>query len=545
MVEAPARQVDGVGVTGLVPETRQRGMARTSRYVLLAVVLLLSLLLRLRFASVPLERDEGDYAYIAWLINDGGVPYRDAFDQKPPGVYFIYLGFMKLFGFTTEGLHFGLYGWTLGTILFVYLVASRVLSPVAGILAAAMFSVGSISPAFLGTAANTESLMVLPLAAAAFLASAVLAQRDAPLSRCLLCGLMVGAATTLKQVAVTDGAFFALVIVVATIQARRTPQALLARVAAVALGAAVAWIPLLAYFAAKGAVSNLLGDALLHNLRYSSIVPLSDYPENFFHTFRLSLIPYIWPYMAMALLGLVVMALRRGRGETEGFVWWFVPGWLLASFIGASVGGFFRQHYLLQTLAPLALLAGYFLDVATRRVPSALVRGALCAAAVVLPLVLNVRTFFVYSPDQLSNVIYPGNPFVESKRVADLVRRQTAPADKVLIVGSEPKILFYAQRHSASRYILTYPLMMDLEGAAERQVEMVAEAEAARPPLVVVVNVFASHLAGPSTSGYLFERVTALLEREYVRIYPIDDSGVEGGPPLQVFQRRVEGAGAS
>ncbi len=526
------------------PEIGGRTWRLTSQQVLLAVVLLLSLLLRLRFVSVPLERDEGDYAYIAWLINEGGVPYRDAFDQKPPGVYFIYLGFMKLFGFTTEGLHVGLYIWTLGTILFVYLVGRRVLSPVAGILAAAMFSVGSISPAFLGTAVNTESLMVLPLAAAAFLAAAVLTQHDAPLSRCLLCGLMIGVATTLKQVAVTDGAFFAVVIVVATIRARRPPRILVARLAMLALGAVVAWIPLLAYFAAKGAVSNLFGDVLLHNLRYSSVVPLSDYPANLFRSMKLSLIPYVWPYLVMAFLGLLVTAMRRGE-KTEGFVWWFVPGWLLTSFVGASVGGFYRQHYLLQTLAPLALLAGYFLDVATRRLSSPLVRRALCTAAVALPLAFNVRTFFVYGPDQLSAVLYPGNPFVESKRVADLVRQQTSPTDKVLIVGSEPQILFYAQRHSASRYILTYPLMMDVDGAAERQVEMFAEAEVAQPPLVVVVNVFASHLAGPWTSSYLFDHVGALLEHDYVRIYPTEGSAAAASPPLQVFQRRVPGTSAS
>ena len=39
---------------------------------------------RAAYLDVPLERDEGEYAYIAQRALLGEVPYRDAFDQKPP-----------------------------------------------------------------------------------------------------------------------------------------------------------------------------------------------------------------------------------------------------------------------------------------------------------------------------------------------------------------------------------------------------------------------------------------------------------------------------
>jgi 4-amino-4-deoxy-L-arabinose transferase-like glycosyltransferase len=511
----------------------------TRRQILLGVVLLLSLLLRLHFVSVPLERDEGEYAYVAWLMHDGGVPYRDAFNQKPPGVFFSYLLFMQLFGFTTEGIHLGMYAWTLGTIVFVYLTGSRVFSPAAGIIAAAVFSVASISPAFLGTAANTEILMALPLAAAAYCAAGFLVQSGTPLARCLLCGLLVGLATSMKQVGVTDGALFALVIVAATLHAGEAPKTLLWRAATFAAGVVLPWVPLLAFFAANGALGDLVGDALLHNLRYSRVVPLAEYANNFALTMKLSLLPYVWPYLLMAGLGFVAVAMRR---QTECAAWWFVPGWLLASGVGTSIGGIFRQHYFLQMLAPVSLLAGYFLELSTRRITSRSIRFAVCGAAVALPLVLHVRPFFVYGPDQLSDALYPGNPFAESTRVAELVSRKTAPTDRVLIVGSEPQILFYARRRSASRYILTYPLMMDVEGAAARQVEMFAEAEAAQPPLIVVVNVWTSHLAGPWTSDYLFQHLGTLLDQHYARIYPADSGATADVPPLQVYERRPQPA---
>ena len=70
-----------------------------------AVAALAFALLRIPYVSVPLERDEGEYAYIAQRSTHGEVPYRDAFDQKPPGVFLAYRGAFALFGQSIEGIH--------------------------------------------------------------------------------------------------------------------------------------------------------------------------------------------------------------------------------------------------------------------------------------------------------------------------------------------------------------------------------------------------------------------------------------------------------
>jgi hypothetical protein len=53
--------------------------------VVVATLLLLSLLLGFRFG-----RDQGIYAAVAETIVHGGAPYRDAWDFKPPAVFFVY-----------------------------------------------------------------------------------------------------------------------------------------------------------------------------------------------------------------------------------------------------------------------------------------------------------------------------------------------------------------------------------------------------------------------------------------------------------------------
>src|SRR5438045_1698684 len=66
-----------------------------------------ALLLRAPIADVPLERDEGEYAYLAqrWLL--GEVPYKHSFDQKPPAIFALYVVFLTLFGSSPAAIHWG------------------------------------------------------------------------------------------------------------------------------------------------------------------------------------------------------------------------------------------------------------------------------------------------------------------------------------------------------------------------------------------------------------------------------------------------------
>lgn len=56
-----------------------------------AAVILLGTLLSLRLAPSVIRqgRDSGIFAYTGQVILEGGLPYRDAWDNKPPGVYYI------------------------------------------------------------------------------------------------------------------------------------------------------------------------------------------------------------------------------------------------------------------------------------------------------------------------------------------------------------------------------------------------------------------------------------------------------------------------
>ena len=89
---------------------------------LIACILVTILIFFIRFGliGVPLERDEGEYAYFGKLILEGVAPYKTAYNMKLPGTYVMYSLFMGVFGTNISGIHFGLTIMNAATMLFLF-----------------------------------------------------------------------------------------------------------------------------------------------------------------------------------------------------------------------------------------------------------------------------------------------------------------------------------------------------------------------------------------------------------------------------------------
>jgi hypothetical protein len=96
--------------------------------------------------------------------------------------------------------------------------------------------------------------------------------------------------------------------------------------------------------------------------------------------------------------------------------------------------------------------------------------------------------FFSLSPDQVCARTYPGNPFVECAQVGRYLREHASPNARIAVLGSEPEILFYARRHSATGYIYMFDFFMPQPYAAAMQREMITQIQEARPEYLVFVK---------------------------------------------------------
>jgi len=58
-------------------------------WVAIVVIVICAAAVRWRIAPMPLERDEGEYAYVAQQMLNGVPPYESAYSMKLPGIYVI------------------------------------------------------------------------------------------------------------------------------------------------------------------------------------------------------------------------------------------------------------------------------------------------------------------------------------------------------------------------------------------------------------------------------------------------------------------------
>src|SRR5207302_8286886 len=135
-----------------------------------------------------------------------------------------------------------------------------------------------------------------------------------------------------------------------------------------------------------------------------------------------------------------------------------------------------------------------------------------------LPILWEKKIFFGVSPVEACRLIYPDNPFAEAVKIAAYLREHTNPDDPIAVLGSEPEIYFYAQRHSATGYIYTYGLMEPQKYARRMQEEMIHEIESARPKFLVSVVMFNSWLTGRDSEQLIFKWADEYCDRNYEEV---------------------------
>jgi len=486
---------------------------RFRAWALLAVLLLLGLALRLPVAGVPLDRDEGEYAYIAQRWLQGEVPYKSSFDQKPPGAFAAYAVLERFIGESPAALHWGTQVYSLTTVALVFFLGLELFGAGAGLAAGAFCAFLMADRSFLGQSANTEIFMIAPLTAA-FLAALRARERDS-WRWALACGLLSGLGLLFKQVAITNIVFYLGLLVLTRRRGLLTASFL--------GGMAVALIPVAAYFWFVGAWKECYDCVIGYNLRYSSDIHLAAYPAAFWKSFSPTL-SSLGPIYLLAL-----GCLSRMREPSVRLI----GAWLAFSFLGVCSGGFFRSHYYMQIVPALALLAGAGAEALARPYSKARPWALPVLAGVVLAwgVMSNSWYYGAGSPEEKSRRLFGANPFPESVEVARLIAENSTKDDGVFVFGSEPQILYLARRRSASRYIFAYPLFRPYLDTAERQAEVLRQVRESSPKHIVTVFVHTSFLASIRAPLGMFSEMRRILEG--YRLIGVMETGKEGRPALR------------
>jgi hypothetical protein len=478
-------------------------------WFLLAVVIALVVIIRIRLLAIPLERDEGEYAYAGQLMLQGIPPYELAYNMKFPGVYAAYALIMSIFGQTSVGIHLGLLIVNIATTLVIFWIARRLTSSIAGIAAAASYAVLSVSSAVLGLAAHASHFVMLP----ALLGALVLLKPVSSKKMVFLSGTLFGAAFLMKQPAIFFICFGLVYLLFRDWRAKLGFSQMLLRstlfIAAAALPLAVTSFRLWR----EGVFSKFWLWTVLYAQEYARLIPMSQAPRIFFRHF-VDVICFGWPLWVLAALGMIATLFDKTIRKAVFFILTF----LLFSGMALCSGFYFRAHYFIFVLPAICFLVGVIVASSASNFCSQLARPlhllplGIVAAAMSFALFTEREILLFESPSDVSRTIYGADPFPEAVRVAQYLREHTNPTDTIAVLGSEPEIYFYAHRHSATGYIYMYGLMEPQRFAGQMQREMIREIEAARPKYLVIVGVATSLLKRPNSETEIFnwaQRYTA------------------------------------
>ncbi len=507
-------------------KTRLSGSGRRWPVVALVVVIVFFSLIRFRLRNIPLERDEGEYAYVGQLMLQGIAPYKLAYNMKLPGTYAAYSLILAVFGESPAGIHLGLIVVNAATVILVFLLVKRLFGDLAGVTAAASYALLSTSEAVLGLAGHATHFVVL-----AALGGILVLHKTIETPRAwsyFLAGFLLGLAFVIKQPGLAFSAFGGFYLIVNEWQARNWQSA--RRFTIYSAGAVLPFALTCLILFLAGDLGRMWFWTISYARQYASVTNLWNGSENLFVMGSAIIEPFFLMWM-LAVLGLAALI-------WDSTMWKHVPfavGLLLFSWSSVCAGFYFRPHYFILVLPAASILAGIAVTSATRelsRLSPGSALAALPVAVFLIALVISVAgesdVLFRLDPVAVCRQAYgEGSPFPEAEVVAEYLKEQTRENARIAVLGSEPEIYFLARRHSATGYIYTYPFFEPQAYAFEMQKEMIGEIENNHPEYIVFVGVSTSWQIRPAANTFILEWFRKYAEANYEIVGIADETRPE------------------
>jgi 4-amino-4-deoxy-L-arabinose transferase-like glycosyltransferase len=461
--------------------------------------------------SFDYGRDQGIYAVVGRAIMHGGVPYREVWDFKPPGIHFLFALARAILGPAPWAIRvIEAACWATVPLCFARFVARHGGNPLLGVLGGVLATYIEVRAEYWHTA-QPESFggvfLVWALTLVTTAGKTLVVERD--LWRWGLAGLLFGAAGLLKP---PLGAglipLFAVWLVdrMGGLEAGRRVRPIGALVLAALVGAAAPVAITLAFFVRRHGLGDLTDVLFRFTPHYTALGGgLRRVPANILRA-TLELLAYFSPMLAVAPLAFTAL-LDAKRREQIGVR--SVAAIAFFPWLGIALQAkFFPYHY--EGCLPFVCLLAVAVyaravDWLERRGPRPMVRRAAVLLVVcgfcAFGEYINPKSFFwdrvsmrldaLAHParrEQLQDAMTSEGDVrsVENRRLSDWLRATTTASASVFIWGFEPVVYDSSRRRCASRYV--YNVAQRLSWSHEASCATLKRDLEADPPVAVAVE---------------------------------------------------------
>lgn len=490
-------------------------------WAIAGALVILSVATRLpAFVMSVVDWDESLYFIMAEQWRAGHLPYTTVLDNKPIGVYAIFVIFQSLFGDRPVSIRIAGAMAIAATAVMTYRITRhllRGLSPITteltGALVGILFIVTTISDD--GIASNTEIFMEAFTCLGMLLA--LTPTGPIGLRRAVMIGLSLGLAFIIKYVAVFDmfAVFLAMTVLPGRTRAGLTRLWDVLRLGVLfSLAALAPFVATVLLYAAHGALPLFLQASLLSNLRRVAI-PLSG--NSFLHAFGQQAELYPALYVAIGWLSACLVPMR-GAALLEIVL---LLAWVVTSGIGVASGGLYFSHYFLQLLPVLCVATGVMVAQTVtllRGIPRAVLL-AVIATAMIAPVAAASADLGRIAAIAMRRPVPAFAPLRDTPaQVAADIKPELAkaPGETVYVFDGEPVLYSLLQARLPTRYVFPSFLLSRLLSYTA-DIDPLAQLDSimAEKPLFVIRRTNPGYQSPETRNVAVYARMEADLAAEY------------------------------
>ncbi len=499
-------------------------------------------------ASFRYGRDQGIYAAVAEAIVHGGAPYKDAWDFKPPAIFFVYALARGLFGEGMLAIRL-LEATALASLLPAFAALSRRYlgdwRP--GILAAFVATFGQVQLEYWDTA-QPESfggVLVVWALVCATDGDSPAATRDRRRQRRTWfgAGLLYALAACCKPP--LGGGFLVSLGFAVAAQRREPGRSGWAPVLAFGAGGAAGIAAPCAYFFGMQAWREALEALLVFAPEYHALrFEWAQLPLYLLRSVRSSLLGFS-AYLPVGIALLLLLPPLGGR-ERRAALHVALIGAL--QLLGVALQARFYPYHYAATLTLWSLLAGWGIWKLWLRVrafplgaPAALTALALLAAPAPSIISYGPHSFWQRARMRSELLLGRAEPWLESqlhstgdvnyevnRRAAAWLEGSTPPGAALYVWGFEPTLYTMARRRPASRYLYNVPQRLAWRHRDRARRQLLEDLKSDPPAAIVVVaNDVREGVTGNLLDSHAeldrFPELRRLLERDYAPAWRLED----------------------
>ena len=489
---------------------------RLNKASLLTVLVLIGIVFTIFIIQIGVDpsyknmtTDSGIFAYCGRIIHEGGLMYRDCWDNKPPGVYYLNSIAILLSGPNPYSIWLFQAVWLTIAIQAYFLILRKIWGVGLAALAAFMLIFWVLFPDIFAGGNFTETYAILPvvLSIGAFWAYL----RTNRLVWVAVLGLLVAAGFLLKPTYISIGLAAVVVICYLDLRERKT-KALIWKMILFSLSAILPLVLVALYWIYQHDFYELWFAVFTHNIGY---VESGFSLRSLYGTVRMFLINQPMATLsALVLMSYSIFIYRHGRdllqqrkpGEEiisisiqkmekhQALVWW-QAGLGLALildmiFLAASGKNF--GHYLQVMLPTMIASVLYLLDRLIRSAHEKTQDRSLLVIAwsgvliISLAGLLEIGVKEAPSMNELKIFWQSTDPArYEPNELEQYIIDHSQPSEPVLVWGGHPSMNFLTNRRSPTRYIFLQHLFTPTPSGQNGFDEFLQELKTDPPALIV------------------------------------------------------------